>query len=294
MTAENRAVSPRTVSLAFLRRGRRRRGSLAPTLVLALFAIAWIIPVIWTLSVSFRPEAVLRRDTTSFLPIPFTTENYDVVLGSSRIPRWFFNSVVVAVGHTALVVAVSALAAYALARIPFKGRGVVFAMILAGLMVPGQVTFIPVYLMIAGLDWDNTYQALILPGVATPFGVFLLTQFFRAIPKEIEEAAMIDGASRLTILRRIVLPLSVPALTTLGLFSFLGIWNDFLWPLIAATKPEMQTITVGLPQLIGNWGPVQFLGPTMAASWVAAVPVVLLFLVFQRRLIRGITLGDSF
>ncbi|MFN2483681.1 MAG: carbohydrate ABC transporter permease [Candidatus Limnocylindria bacterium] len=272
---------------------RRQPRDLGPAIVLALFAIVWIIPVVWTLSVSLKPEEVLRRDTGGLLPVPFTIENYETVLSSSRIPRWFFNSVLVSVLHTGLLLAVSAMAAYAFARVPFRGKSVVFAIVLAGLMVPGQVTFIPVYLMIAGLDWDNTYQALILPGIATPFGVFLLTQFFRAIPMEIEEAATIDGASRLTVLVRIILPLSVPALVTLGLFTYLGIWNDFLWPLIAATRPEMQTITVGLPQLVGNWGPVQFLGPTMAASWVAAVPVVIIFLIFQKRLIRGITLGET-
>ena len=269
------------------------RSRLVSVVLLAVLALAWIIPVVWTLSVSFRPEQALRLDPAGLLPIPFTTENYTQILGSSRVPRWFLNSVVVGVGHTALVVVVSAMAAFAFARIPFRGKRVVFGLVLAGLMVPAQVTFIPVYLMIARLDWDNTYQGLILPGVATPFGVFLLTQFFRAIPREIEEAATLDGAGRITILTRVILPLSVPAITTLGIFTFLGIWNDFLWPLIVATRPEMLTITVGLPQLTGNWGPVTFLGPTMAASWVAAVPLVVLFLVFQRQLIRGVTLGEN-
>ena len=263
-------------------------------MLLAILTFLWLVPIIWALSISFRPEEVLRVDPGGLLPLPFTLENYARVLRSSLVPRWFLNSVIVSVVHTLLVLTVSAMAAYAFARIPFKGKRFVFPLVLAGLMVPAQVTFIPIYLMIARLEWHNTYQALILPGVATPFGVFLLTQFFKAIPREIEEAAMIDGASRLTIMLRIILPLAVPALATLGIFTFFGIWNDFLWPLISATRPEMQTVTVGLPRLVGNWGPVQFLGPTMAAAWVAAFPVVVLFFIFQKYLIRGITLGESY
>jgi multiple sugar transport system permease protein len=261
---------------------------------LSLATLIWLLPAIWTVSLSFRPEAALRRSTAGLLPIPFTLENYRAVLGSSLVPRWFLNSVIVSVGHTALVLAVSSLAAFAFARIPFKGRRFVFPVVLAGLMVPGQVTFIPIYLLIADLGWHNTYQALMLPGVAAPFGLFLLTQFFKAIPRDIEEAAMLDGASRLTILIRVMLPLSTPALATLGIITFLGSWNDFLWPLISATRPEAQTITVGLPLLTGNWGPVQFLGRTMAAAWAGGAPVLLVFLLFQRHLIRGMSLGDSF
>lgn len=260
----------------------------------ALLAALWLIPAVWTIVISFKPEAELRRSTAGFIPVPFTLENYSAVLSSSLVPRWFLNSLIVSLGHTALVLLVSALAAYAFARIPFRGKRVMFPIVLAGLMVPSQITFIPVYLMIARLHWHNTYQALMLPGVAAPFGVFLLTQFFRGIPQDIEEAAMLDGANRLTILLRIILPLSLPALVTLGILTFMGIWNDFLWPLISATRPEMQTITVGLPLLTGNWGPVQFLGKTMAAAWVAAVPVVLVFLVFQKNLVRGVNVADTF
>jgi multiple sugar transport system permease protein len=237
---------------------------------------------------------VLRRSTAGFLPLPFTLANYAAILQSSLVPRWFLNSVVVSVGHTILVLIVSALAAYAFARIPFRGKGLLFLLALAGLMVPSQATFIPIYLMMAHLHWHNTYQALILPGVATPFGLFLLTQFFEAIPADIEEAAMLDGAPRLTILMRIMLPLSVPALTTLGLITFLGIWNDFLWPLISATRPESQTITVGLPLLVGDYGTIEYLGQSLAAAWVGGVPVMMVFVLFQKRLIRGMSIGDTF
>jgi multiple sugar transport system permease protein len=262
--------------------------------MIAVVALIWMLPAIWTISLSFRPQADLLRSTSGFLPIPFTLDNYRAILQSSLVPRWFLNSIVVSVMHTVLVLAVSTLAAYAFARIPFKGKSVVFPLTLAGLMVPSQVTFIPIYLFIANLQWHNTYQALALPGVSTPFGLFLLTQFFKAIPKEIEEAAMLDGANRLTILVRIILPLSVPALTTLGLITFLGIWNDFLWPLISATLPQHQTITVGLPLLVGDWGTQFYLGRVLAAAWVGGVPVLIVFLLFQRYLIRGMSIGETF
>jgi multiple sugar transport system permease protein len=262
--------------------------------VVSVVTLVWLIPTIWTVSLSFRPEEVLRRSTSGFLPLPFTLDNYVAILQSSLVPRWFLNSVVVSVAHTLLVLAVSALAAYAFARIPFKGKGLVFPAVLAGLMVPSQVTIIPIYLMMAHLHWHNTYPALFLPGIAAPFGLFLLTQFFKAIPVDIEEAAMLDGANRLTSLVRIILPLSLPALTTLGLITFLGIWNDFLWPLISATRPESQTITVGLPLLIGDYGTIEYLGRSLAAAWVGGAPVMVVFLLFQRHLIRGMSIGDSF
>lgn len=272
----------------------RRLTGLFYTIILCVGTLIWLIPVIWTLSLSFRPEADLRRSTAGFIPTPFTVENYTAILSSSLIPRWFLNSTIVSISHTALVIFVSALAAYAFARINFKGKGIVFPLVLAVLMIPGQITFIPMYLLMANLHWHNTYQALILPGVAAPFGVFLLTQFFKAIPKEIEEAVMLDGASRFGVLWRIIMPNSIPALTTLGIFTFLGSWNDFLWPLISATRSDMQTITVGLPLLVGNMGPVEYLGRTTAAAWIAAIPVLLVFIIFQKHLIRGIAVGDTF
>ena len=263
--------------------------------LLAIIAIAWFLPVLWTVSLSLRPEEALVRSTSGLLPIPFTLENYQKVLISSMVPRWFLNSVVVSVIHTVLVITVSALAAYAFARIPFKGKRIAFPFVLVGLMVPTQVTYIPLYLLFAQLGWHNSYQALILPNTAAPFGVFLLTQFFRAIPKSIEEAARLDGASELGILFRIMIPLSLPALAVLAITQFTGIWNDFTWPLLSATRPEWMTITVGLSELVTTSGAVQFLGQTLAAAWAGAIPVILFFLFFQKRLIRGVTVGvDSF
>jgi len=201
------------------------------------------------------------------------------------------NSIVVSFSRVALDLLVCSLAAFAFARIPFKGREIVFPLVLAGMMVPGQATFIPIYLMMAKLNWLNTYLALILPGVGGPFGVFLLTQFFKGIPRELEEAAYLDGAGRWTVFWKIIMPLSIPVLTTLGIFAFLGAWNDFLWPLIAITKREMLPITVGLQYLTTSWGDFQYYGRMMAAAWAGAIPVVIFFFFFQRQIVSGIVLG---
>ncbi|QPC83393.1 carbohydrate ABC transporter permease [Phototrophicus methaneseepsis] len=262
-------------------------------IALSLFALFWMLPIIWTLTTSFRPEISIQADLARFFPDPFTTENWEYVLRSSKIPRWLFNSAFVAVTHTALQLIVCSTAAYAFARIPFKGRGIVYPLVLAGLMVPGQATFIPVYLMFSNLGLLNTYTALILPGIASPFAIFLLTQFFKEIPIEFEEAAYIDGASRLTIFRKIILPLSLPALTTLAIFTFLGNWNDYLWPLVAATKDEVRTITIGLKLISSQWGYADSYGKVMAAAWVGAMPIVLFFFAFQRRILSGISFNSG-
>ncbi|MAS33861.1 MAG: permease [Anaerolineaceae bacterium] len=271
----------------------QKHGKLIYMIALSLFTLFWMLPIIWTLSTSFRPEIHIQANLAKFIPEPFTTENWEYVLRSSKIPRWLFNSAFVAVTHTALQLVICATAAYGFARIPFKGRGIVYPIVLAGLMVPGQATFIPVYLMFS--DWGllNTYTALIVPGIASPFAIFLLTQFFKEIPVEFEEAAYMDGATRLTAFRRIILPLSLPALTTLAIFTFLGNWNNYLWPLVAATKDEVRTITIGLRLISSQWGYSDSYGKVMAAAWVGAMPIVLFFFAFQRRILSGISIGSG-
>jgi multiple sugar transport system permease protein len=185
------------------------------------------------------------------------------------------------------------MAGYAFARLPFKGKNIMFPLVLAGLMVPREAMFIPLFLIFAELDMHNTYQALFLPRIATPLGVFIMTQFFKAIPMEVEEAAELDGAGRWTIFLRIMLPMSLPALTALGIFQFVLTWNDYLWPLVSATEKEMFTITTGLASLQGNFAQATELGSLMARGVVASIPLLILFIVFQRHLIRGITVGSG-
>ncbi|MBZ0304312.1 MAG: carbohydrate ABC transporter permease [Anaerolineae bacterium] len=271
----------------------QKYGKLLYMLALTLFTLFWMLPIIWTLSTSFRPEIFIQANLAKFIPQPFTTENWEYVMRSSKIPRWLFNSAFVAVTHTILQLIVCAAAAYGFARVPFKGRRYIYPIVLAGLMVPGQATFIPIYLMFSDLGLLNTYTALILPGIASPFAIFLLTQFFKEIPIEFEEAAYMDGATRWTAFRRIILPLSLPALTTLAIFTFLGNWNNYLWPLVVATKDDVRTITIGLKLVASQWGYSDSYGKVMAAAWVGAMPIVLFFFAFQRRILSGISMGSG-
>lgn len=259
---------------------------------ISIFAFIWLIPIIWTLSVSFRTENSIITDLTRIVPFPFTLENYDFIVKSSRIPQWFINSLFVAVMRTIFQLVICSLAAYSFARIKFPFSKYLFYFVLIGLMVPGQATFIPVYLLFSELNLLNSFTALILPGVASSFAVFLLVQFFKGIPIELEEAARLDGASRIGVYFRIFLPLSTPVLTALAIFTFLGTWNEYLWPLVAATDPEFMTITIGLTNLTATVDRIEF-GRTMAAAWTAGLPIVIFFFIFQKRIISGIQISSG-
>ncbi|MGI9488214.1 MAG: carbohydrate ABC transporter permease [Geminicoccaceae bacterium] len=265
--------------------------------VLCVLAALWLLPTLWMLSLSFQPNDLLARTTSNtafgLIPAPFTVENYTRLFRLGLTPRWFLNSVIVASTMTALVLILSATAAYPLARIPFIGRNVVMAIILAGLLIPEQVIFIPLYTLFADWQLHNTYAAMIAPRLAVPVGVFLMVQFYRGIPAEIEEAAALDGAGRWTIFWKIMLPLARPALTMLGVLTFLYAWNDFLWPLVSAQRREMFTITVGLASLQSNFAQSEGLGQIMASGVIASLPVVIVFIVFQRFVMQGLSLVGS-
>ncbi|MEQ8965664.1 MAG: carbohydrate ABC transporter permease [Azospirillaceae bacterium] len=265
--------------------------------LLAVPAVIWLIPTVWMVSLSLQPNDLLARTTSNtalgLLPVPFTLENYARLFAHGETPRWFVNSFIVAGGMTAAVLALSATAGYAFARLRFPGKTVLFAVVVGGLMIPEQAVFIPLYTMFADWQIHNTYPALIIPRLAVPIGVILMTQFFKGIPHEIEEAALIDGASRFTIFRKIMLPLALPAVTTLAILTFLYAWNDYLWPLVSAQRQEMFTITLGLASLQSNFAQSEGLGRVMASGVVASLPVVVLFLIFQRFVVRGIVMGSG-
>ncbi len=261
--------------------------------LMAVLTLLWLLPAFWVLVMSFKPNAELMRSTAGFLPIPFTIENYANLLAVSSTPNWLMNSLIAAFGMTLLTLIVSSLAGYAFARIEFPGRRVLFAFVLTGLMVPEQAVFIPLHVMFASFDLHNTHAALLLPHVAVPMGVFVMTQFFRAVPRELEEAAELDNASRLKVFTRIMLPLSFPALTTLGLFTFMYAWNDFLWPLVSATDASRYTVTIGLASIQGNFAQSEGLGSVMASAVFASAPIVLIYLIFQKYIVRGVAMGNS-
>jgi multiple sugar transport system permease protein len=272
---------------------RKRFGKIIFFVVLSVAAFIWLVPIIWMFSLSLTPNEILKTITTSLVPIKPTLENYISVFQVGLTPRWFLNSVVVTVITTAGTLVLCSMAGYAFARLKFKGKGVLFPFVLAGLMVPKEAMFIPLFLVFAEFELHNTYAALILPRVAAPLGVFIMTQFFKAIPRDIEEAAELDGASRWTIFWRIMLPMSIPALTALAIFTFILTWNDYLWPLVSATEKEMFTITTGLASLQGNFAQATELGSLMARGVLASAPLLVLFLIFQRQLIRGIAVSSG-
>ncbi len=256
-----------------------------------LVAALWILPVVWVVTMSLKPNAELMRSTWGFFPYPFTLENYANLFQRSTVPLWLLNSVIVAVVMTIFVLMVSSLAGYAFARLDFPFKKTLFLIMIAGLMIPEQAVFIPLHQMFADWGVHNTHFALVTPRVAVPIGVFLMMQFFRAVPREIEEAAELDHASRFTIFWKIMLPLSVPALTTLGLFTFIHAWNDFLWPLVSATRSDMYTVTVGLASIQGNFAFSEGLGSVMASAVFASLPIVILFLIFQRYIVAGVAMS---
>ena len=266
-------------------------------IMLAIPAFIWLVPTLWMVSLSFQPNEVLARTTATtwfgLVPIPFTAENYAALFAFGQTPLWFLNSLIVAGGMTLAVLIVSTTAGYAFARLDFPGKRVLLVLCLLGLMVPEQAVFIPLYTMFADLGWHNSYHALILPRVAVPIGVFLMMQFFRAIPKDIEEAAIVDGVGRLQIFWYVMLPLARPAMMTLAILTFLYAWNDYLWPLVSAQRQEYFTITLGLASLQANFAQAEGLGRVMASGVIASLPVVVLFLVFQRYVVRAMTTGGS-
>lgn len=261
--------------------------------LMAGMVFIWLIPVIWTVSLSLTPNQALKTNSQSLLPQGFTLSNYLDVFKTGLTGQWFLNSVIVSVLATVLTVFVCATAGYAFAKLPFRGRLVVYAFTLAGMMVPKEAMFIPLFMMFGDLGLHNTYVALVLPRVAFPLGVFIMTQFFSQVPDEIQEAARVDGASSWGIFYRIMLPLARPSLIALATFAFVQTWNDYLWPLVSSTRPEMFTITTGLASLQGTFAQSTELGSLMARGIVGALPLLLLFLLFQRHLIRGIAMSSG-
>jgi multiple sugar transport system permease protein len=247
-----------------------------------------LLPFVWMLSTSLKTPADIFVYPPQWVPNPVRWSNYADVMRILPLGRYVLNTTVVATSVTLLHLLVSSLAAYAFARLRFPGRNKLFLAYLATLMVPGQVTLIPNFLIVKYLGWIDTYQALIIPQIFSAFGTFLLRQFFLTIPRELEDAARIDGASAFGVYWRIILPLSGPALATLGVFTFTAQWNSFLWPLIVINDAQMRTLTVGLRALVGQFT-VQY-QLLMAGSVIALLPMLVVFLLAQRFFVRGIAL----
>ena len=255
---------------------------------LIFLTLIFAAPLLWMLSTSFKTNVEATTLPLNFLPNELSTYGYDTIFNSAGTPvlRWFINSMVAAAAHAVLVLATAAHAAYALARMEFRGKRIFFATIIGTLFIPQFLFLVPNYSIVDAFGWLDTLLAIIVPGAAGAFGVFFLRQFFLALPEELEEAALLDGANRFQIFTRIVLPLSKPALATLALLSFLTNYNDFLWPIYVLFNPESLTLPPGLA-ILGFSYQTDY-AVIMAGGVIASIPVLIVFLVAQRYVIEGI------
>ncbi len=264
------------------------RAVLSQTL-LSLIALLFLLPIIWMVLSALKPSAEVFTVPPKPLGSKIMLSNFADAWNYLPFGRFILNTVFVAAVGTAITLVASALSGYAFARLNFPFRGGLFVMYLSTLIVPQEVIVIPMFLIMKQLGWVNSYQALILPWAFTAFGTFLLRQFFLTIPRELEEAATIDGASRIRILLQVVMPIARPAIAVLAAFTFINYWNSFLWPLIVINDPDLATLPLGLQMFSGERGTDW--GPLMAAATLAVVPSLLIVLAMQKQLAKGINLG---
>ncbi len=256
--------------------------------VLTLYAIVTLVPFLWALSASFKPLSEIVSSEPNFFPKNFTLDNYkQIFLQEPLFLRWLFNSVVIATSVTILNLLFNSMAGYALARLRFAGRHFWFFLILAVLAVPAQVTLIPTFLILKAMGWLNSYQGMIVPSMVNATFIFMMRQFFINFPRELEEAAQLDGLDTFGIFRHIVLPLAKPALAAQAIFVFMGSWNNFLLPVVILFDPEMFTLPLGLNTFKGQY--ISYWNYIMAASMVFTLPALAIYAFFNRYFIQGVT-----
>lgn len=266
-------------------------GRWASYILLSTVSIVMIFPFIWMVFTAFKGNQEVYVYPPTFFPQEFHWENFSHVLETVPFVRFYFNSLLVTILITVSQVVTSALAAYAFARLEFFGKNFLFILYLATLVIPNQVTMLPLFLLVSRLGWIDTYQALVVPFLANAFAVFFLRQFFAGLPRELEDAARVDGAGRLRILIQIILPLARPALATITLFIFLAEWDSYLWPLIVTNSQAMRTLPIGLRFFVEESGAQ--LNYMMAGALMAIIPIILLFFVAQRQFIEGIAMTGT-
>lgn len=263
--------------------------SLLKHIVIYALAFITLAPFVWMILTSLKDMSEIFVYPPQWLPDKWRFDNYKKAFEAAPFGRYYFNSIFVAVTVTVGQLITCSMAAFAFARLQFKGRNILFYLFLGTMMIPYNVTMIPSFLVLYWLGWIDTYYALIVPGLASAFGTFLLRQFFITIPKELEEAAYIDGATKLQVLRRIIVPLAKPALATLAVFTFMGVFNDFIWALIVINSEDMQTVQLGLAifrdRYLTQWDLL------MAGSVTAVLPILIVFFFAQKYFIQGITLS---
>jgi multiple sugar transport system permease protein len=255
----------------------------------ALLALLWLVPLLWALDTSLKPEPETTRTPITWFPAELTSAAYRSVLDQGSILRWFLNSTIVAVLVTALTLLVSVLAAYGFSRTTFPGRKVLFGLLVAGILVPPQVLIVPLFAEMTTLRLVDTYWGVVLPQVVAPVMVFVLKKFFDGVPRDYEDAARVDGATRLRIVWSVMMPMSRPILGAVAIFTFIGAWNNFLWPFIVTTDPSMMTIPVGLANVQGSYG-LRY-AQIMASAVLGGLPLLIIYALFQRHVVRGV--GDA-
>ncbi len=260
-------------------------------LILIIGAVSMILPFVYMLSLSFMTDKQIFSGTVSFIPSPFTVENYKYAVKNSDIFRYFYNSMFVAIATTIGQVIISALAGYGFARFKFKYKELLFFLIIVSMMIPPQVNIIPLFYIMKQFHWIDTYQALIVPGLFGGFGVFMMRQWFRSLPEDMEASAKIDGCSTFEVFYKIALPLALPAVITLAIFTFITTWNSFMWPLIVTNSDFMRTLPLGLAVFKGSFREVTDWGALTAYSVICCIPVIAVFLLGRKYFINDILSG---
>ena len=275
---------------------RKSLGTLAVYAPLLMGAMAMLFPFFWMISTSVKPRGTWYN--LNLVPESITLEHYRAVLAAPLLPRWYLNTIIISVIGTLSVAVFASLAGYGFGKHKFPGREVMFTVLLATIMIPSEMTIIPWYVLIAKLNWVDTYQAVLSRGVVTTFGIFVMRQFMAGIPNDLIDAGRIDGVSEFGLFSRICLPLARPALSVVCIFTFLARWNWFLWPLIVINSLEMNTLQVALARGTSLTMEAEALydtepdwGPLLAGATLAAIPMLIVFSFFQRQIVRGVTLS---
>ena len=264
-------------------------GYWALNVVSILLALIFIGPIFWALAVSLQREGKPIASVVDWFTPPYTLENYPKIITNSSVPTWLINSLIIAVIVTALTVIFSAMAAYALAKLKFKGSNAFFLYFLIGILVPGEATIVPLFITVNNMHLINTYAGMILPSIAGSMNLIIMVTFFRNLPDELLEAAKIDGAGEIRIFAQIALPLSKTIIATVCIFAFVGSWNNYLWPLLCAMSENLFTLPIGIPTFAGTYS-VDYVQP-MTACMVASLPMIIIYVIFERQIVAGITSG---
>lgn len=260
-------------------------------LILILGAISMIVPFLYMFCLSFMQGKQIFSSSVSFVPSPFTVENYEYVVSNVNVVRYFFNSMLVAIATTLGQVIISAAAGYAFARFEFRYKESLFFLILVSMMIPPQVNIVPLFFLMKEFNWIDTYWALIVPGLFGGFGVFMMRQWFKSMPDDMESSAKIDGCGNFEVFYRIALPLALPAVVTLAIFTFITSWNSFMWPLIVTNSDAMRTLPLGLANFKGSFREITDWGALTAYSVICCIPVIGVFLLGRKYFINDILSG---